>query len=58
MDVDDVPAARSSRPDPLTEVRPQERVQRLTVEQIIPAPMLDVPVPLRAARYPGPQAGY
>ena len=46
MDVDDLPAAGSSRPDRLTEVRPQERVQRHTVEQIILAPMLDVPVPL------------
>ena len=46
MDVDDVPAAGGSRPDRLTEVRPQERVQRRTVEQIILAPMLDVPVPL------------
>ena len=35
-----------ARPDWLTEVRPQERVQRHTVEQIILAPMLDVPVPL------------
>ena len=46
MDVDDVPAAGGSWPDWLTEVRPQERVQRHTVEQIITAPMLDVPVPL------------
>ena len=46
MDVDDLPAAGGSRPDRLTEVRPQERVQRRTVEQIILAPMLDVPVPL------------
>ena len=35
-----------SRPDRLTEVRPQERDQRHTVEQIILAPVLDVPVPL------------
>ena len=35
-----------SRPDRLTEVRPQERVQRRTVEQIILAPMRDVPVQL------------
>ena len=35
-----------ARPDRLFEVRPQERVQRHTVEQIILAPMLDVPVPL------------
>ena len=46
MDVDDLPAAGGSRPDRLAEVRPQERVKRHTVEQIIPAPMLDVPVPL------------
>ena len=46
MDVDDLPAAGGSRPDRLTEVRPQERVQRHTVDQIILAPMLDVPVPL------------
>ena len=46
MDVDDLPVARGSRPDRLTEVRPQERVQRRTVKQIILAPMLDVPVPL------------
>ena len=46
MDVDDLPAAGGSRPDRLAEVRPQERVQRHTVEQIILAPMLDVPVPL------------
>ena len=35
-------AAGSSRPDRLTEVRPQERVQRHTVDQVIAAPMLDV----------------
>ena len=46
MDVDDLPAAGASRPDRLTEVRPHERIQRHTVEQIILAPMLDVPVPL------------
>ena len=46
MDVDDLPAAGGSRPDRLTEVRPQERVQRHTVEQIIAAPMIDGPVPL------------
>ena len=44
--MDDVLAAGGSRPDRLTEVRPQERVQRHTVEQIIPVLMLDVPVPL------------
>ena len=32
MDVDDVPAVRGSRPDRLTEVGPQERVLRRTVE--------------------------
>ena len=46
MDVDDLPAAGGSRPDRLSEVRPQERVQLHTLEQIILAPMLDVPVPL------------
>ena len=46
LDLDEAPAAGGSRPDRLTEVRPQERVQRYTVEQIILAPMLDVPVPL------------
>ena len=46
VDVDDLPAAGGSRPDRLSEVRPQERVQRRTVEQIILSPMLDVPVPL------------
>ena len=46
MDVDELPAAGGSRPDRLTEVRPQERVQRHTVEQIVLPPMLDVPVPL------------
>ena len=50
MDVDDMPAASGSRPDRLTEVRPQERVQRHTVEQIILAPVLDVPVPLMEAQ--------
>ena len=35
-----------SRPDRLTEVRPQERVQRHAVEEIIFAPMVDAPVPL------------
>ena len=45
LDVDEAPAARGSRPDRLAEVRPQERVQRHTVEQIVAAPLLDVPVP-------------
>ena len=35
MDVDDVPAALGSRPDRLSEVRPQERVQLRTVQQIV-----------------------
>ena len=46
LDLDEAPAAGGSRPDRLSEVRPQERDQRHTVEQIISAPMLDVPVPL------------
>ena len=46
LDVDDLPAAEGSRPDRLTEVRPHERVQRHTMERIILAPILDVPVPL------------
>ena len=41
MDVDDLPVARGSRPDRLTEVRPQERVQRRTVEQIVPVPLME-----------------
>ena len=50
MDVDDVPAARGSRPDRLLDVSgPQERVQRRTMEQIVDCvpvvPLLDVPVP-------------
>ena len=48
MDVDEVPAA-GSQPDQLTEVRPQERVLRRTVEQIVEpvrgVPVLDAPVP-------------
>ena len=48
MDVDEVPAA-GSRPDRLTEVRPQERVLRRTVEQNVEpvrgVPVLDAPVP-------------
>ena len=47
MDVDDVPVA-GSRPDRLTEVRPQERVPRRTVEQNVEpvrVPVLDAPVP-------------
>ena len=50
LNLDEAPAAESSRPDRLTEVRPQERVQRHTVDQNIDtfaaAPLLDVPVPL------------
>ena len=46
LDLDEAPAAGGSRPDRLTEVRPQDRVQRHTVEQIILAPMLDAPAPL------------
>ena len=38
--------ARRRAADRLSEVRPQERVQRHTMDQIIAAPMLDVPVPL------------
>ena len=49
MDVDEVPVA-GSRPDRLTEVRPQERVLRRTVEQNV-EPVREVPV-LDA---PGPQ---
>ena len=48
MDVDEVPAA-GSRPDRLTEVRPQERVLRRTVEQNVEpvrgVPVLAAPVP-------------
>ena len=51
MDVDDVPAARGSRPDRLLDVSgPQERVQRRTMEQLVDSPRvvpsLDAPVPL------------
>ena len=49
MDVDDVPAARGSRPDRLLDVSgPQERVQRCTMEQIVdyvPVVPLLAPVP-------------
>ena len=48
MDVDEVPAA-GSRPDRLSEVRPQERVLRRTVEQNVEpvrgVPVLNAPVP-------------
>ena len=43
-----MPAVLGSRPDRLYEVRPQERVQRHTVDQMVVAPWLpifDVPVP-------------
>ena len=50
LDVDDVPAARGSRPDRLSDVSgPQERVPRRIVEQtvdIVPVvPLLHVPAP-------------
>ena len=49
-DVDSVPELWDSRPDRLSTVRPQERVQRHAVEQIRDSapflPSLDVPVPL------------
>ena len=49
MDVDDLPAARGSRPDRLSEVGPQQRIQRRAVEQTIDAvtslPTLDVLAP-------------
>ena len=49
MDVDDVPAARGSRPDRLVDVRPQERVPRRIVEQTVDTvpvvPLLHVPAP-------------
>ena len=51
MDVDELPAA-GTRPDRLVGVRPQERVQRHTVEHIVDSapvvPSLDAPVPLVA----------
>ena len=51
MDVDELPAA-GTRPDRLVGVRPQERVQRHTVEHIVDSapvvPSLDAPVPLMA----------
>ena len=48
MDVDDVPAALGTRPDRLSKVRPRERAQRRTVQQIVdpvPLPTLDDPAP-------------
>ena len=51
MDVDELPAA-GTRPDRLVGVRPQDRVQRHTVEHIVDSapvvPSLDAPVPLMA----------
>ena len=47
-DDDSVPELWGSRPERLFEVRPQERVQRRTVQQIVdiaPLPTLDDPVP-------------
>ena len=48
-DDDSVPELGGSRPDRLYEVRPQEQVQRRTVEQIVDCvpevPLLDAPVP-------------
>ena len=44
--LDEAPAAGCSPPDRLSEVRPQERVQRHTADQFVAAPLLDVPVPL------------
>ena len=41
---DDVPAALGSRPDRLSEVKPQERAQRRTVDPV-PLPTLDDPAP-------------
>ena len=46
LDLDEAPVAGSSRPDRLPEIRPQERVQRHTVDLIVAAPLLDVHVPL------------
>ena len=50
LDDDSVPELGGTRPDRLFEVRPQERDQRHTVDQIVDAvpglPTLDVPVPL------------
>ena len=46
LDLDEAPAAGGSRADRLSEVRPQEWVQRHTVDQFVAAPLLDVPVPL------------
>ena len=50
LDLDEALASGGTRPDRLTEVRPQEWVQRHTVDQNIDtfaaAPLLNVPVPL------------
>ena len=59
MDVDDVPAALGSRPDRLSEVRPQERAQRRTVQQIVdpvPLPTLDDPAPQMVGTVAEPRA--
>ena len=49
MDVDEVPAT-GSRPDRLAGVRPQERVQQHSADQVVDTapvlPILDVPVPM------------
>ena len=46
------------RPDSLLEVQPQERVQRHTVEKITADGGTAAGRCRRAARYPGPRAGY
>ena len=55
MDVDDVPAALASRPNRLSEVRPQEWAQRRNVQQIVdpvPLPTLDDPAPQMVEQLP------
>ena len=59
MDVGDVLAVMGSRPDRLSEVRPQQRVLRRTVEQnvdVVTFPALDVPMPqmVLSAHFPDP----
>ena len=54
LDDEDVPVA-GSRPDRLYEVRPQERAQRRTVQQIVefaPLPTLDDPAPQMVVQLP------
>ena len=53
-DDDSVSELRGSRPDRLAGVKPQERVQRHTVEQIdlVPLPMVDAPEPLMVYQLP------